>query len=114
MRDRSLRRPRTDMRLRDDQVRGLPAFTESGERVGTVHGLVLDTGSQEVIQYSITRMRTLRAPFTKELLVSRTQVVSIDEEKMVIENGGVEVAELLAETAKESVPATGSIARRDN
>jgi sporulation protein YlmC with PRC-barrel domain len=102
------------MRMRDDQVRGLPAFTESGERVGTVQGLVLDVGSQEVVQYAITRTRTLRAPFSRELLVSRTQVVSIDETKMVIENGGVEVAELLAETAKESAPATSSVSRRDN
>lgn len=99
--------------MRDDQVRGLPAFTESGERVGTVHGFVLDVGTQEVVQYVIARARTIRSPFGRELLVSRTQVVSLDEEKLVIEDGGVEVAELLAETAKEAVAAPG-VSRRDN
>lgn len=101
------------MRYRDSQIIDLPAFTESGERVGRVAGLIVDASVHEIVQYIIARPRTLRAPLPKELLVGREQVVSIDADRMVVRDGTVAEAEQLAETAPATAEAAG-VSRMDH
>ncbi|MEK9152343.1 MAG: PRC-barrel domain-containing protein [Patescibacteria group bacterium] len=70
--------------LRDSQLRGLPVFTKSGGRVGKVSGFVLDPAAHSVSRYLVRRGRSLSRLLPEELAVSPVQVVSLDEEKMVV------------------------------
>jgi sporulation protein YlmC with PRC-barrel domain len=81
--------------LRDKEIRGLPVFTKSGDRVGKVAGFVIDADRHEVEQYSITKSRLFSALLPDELLVHRSQVIELTSEKMVIEDAVV--AERVAE-----------------
>jgi len=72
------------MRLRDSDIRGLPVVTETGDSVGKVKGLVVDIDSHQVIQYLVSRSRTLSALLPEELLVHFSQVVSVDEGRMTV------------------------------
>ena len=75
------------MRLRDSELRGLPVFTASGERVGTVAGVILDAASHAVAQYAVTRSRRLTDLIPSELLVAPSQVQRLDHESMVVDDG---------------------------
>lgn len=90
------------MRYRDSQLHGAPVFTESGEQVGRLSGLIVDAETHEVIQYAVKKSGTLEIILPKEFLVNRTQVVSISEEKIVIKDA--EVSEEVAEEVRSQVP----------
>lgn len=64
-------------------------FTESGVPVGRLAGIILDTETHEAVQYAVARPRAVRDPFPRELLIARRQVVSLDEERMVVQDGSV-------------------------
>jgi len=90
------------MRLSDKELRGLPVVTAvSGEKIGRLTGFVVDGESHAVIQYVVAKSRTLSALLPKELLVHPSQVVSIDDEKMVVKG------EFIAVEAAEAIAATG-------
>ena len=86
------------MRLSDKELRGLPVVTKTGDKVGKVSGLVVDGDNHAVVQYVVAKSRLLSAILPKELLVHPSQVVSIDEEKMVVKGEfiAVEAAEAIA------------------
>jgi sporulation protein YlmC with PRC-barrel domain len=77
------------MRLRDREIRGLPVFTRGGQRVGKVAAIEIDADSHAVSRYVVTRSRGLAAILPAELLVDPTQVVELDDEKMVVNESAV-------------------------
>ncbi len=97
------------MNYRDSDLRGLPVVTEAGDKVGRLAGLMIDAGSHSVAHYVVAKSRLLAAILPKELLVHPSQVVSIDDEKMVVK------ADLVTEAVAAEVvgvrrdPATGGI-----
>lgn len=64
---------------------GLAVETQSHERLGEIAGFVLETETQTIYQYQV-RPTGLSGIFAKELLVHRQQVISIAEEKMVVDD----------------------------
>lgn len=88
------------MFLSHDQIIGLPVETQSGRRLGKIHGLIIESGGQNVQQYSV-KTAGVALVFAKNLLVGREQVVSLDEEKMVVEDSAA------AGEEKSAAPATG-------
>jgi len=83
------------MRLRDSELRGLPVFTASGERLGTVAGVVLDVTAHAVAQYAVTRARSLSDLLPGELLVAPGRVQRLNAEMMVVDD------DLMTATAAE-------------
>ncbi|OIO51986.1 hypothetical protein COY93_02010 [Candidatus Uhrbacteria bacterium CG_4_10_14_0_8_um_filter_58_22] len=77
------------MRYRDSQLRGVPAFTEDGRRIGRLVGLVVDAATHEVVQYAVRRSVALARPLPSELLVDRRQVVSLDDRSLVVRDAAV-------------------------
>jgi sporulation protein YlmC with PRC-barrel domain len=77
------------MRIRDAELRGLPVVTERGEKVGKVAAIVLDAERHEVVHYVVAKSRLLSALLPDDLLIAPPQVVSIDEERMVVEDNAV-------------------------
>ncbi|MFH2062895.1 MAG: PRC-barrel domain-containing protein [bacterium] len=91
------------MRCRDTQLHGLPAVTESGQTVGKLSGLVVDTASHDVVQYAVRKSGALSKLLPRELLVSRGQVVSLDDRQLVVRDSVAE--ELAAEREAMVAPA---------
>lgn len=81
-------------RYRDADLRGVHVVTRSGEKVGKLMAFELDADSHEVAQYVVARASVLAAFMPTELLVHPSQVVSLDNELMVIDDA------LLAERAE--------------
>lgn len=70
------------MLLNAKNVIGLPAETESKQKLGKVYDFDIEISSHIIKSYSI------EGGFlsSKKLLISRNQVVSIDKEKMVVKD----------------------------
>src|SRR5258708_5428976 len=77
------------MRFRDVELRGIPVITKSGQKVGKLAAYVIDAERHEVAQYVVTRSRLLSRILPEELLIDRSQVVSLDAEMMVVNDGAV-------------------------
>lgn len=94
------------MRMRDAELRGLPVVTERGEKVGKVAAIVLDIERHEVVHYVVAKSRLLSALLPDDLLIAPAQVVSVDEERMVVEDNAV--AEKVAKAISLGEHATGT------
>ncbi|MBI4433766.1 PRC-barrel domain-containing protein [Candidatus Uhrbacteria bacterium] len=77
------------MLLRHDAILGLPVITRSGISLGRVVGLMVDTESGMILQYQV-RARgwvAMILPHTDELLIHHTQVIALEEDRMIVEEG---------------------------
>ena len=83
------------MALLDDKtLLKLPVVTKSGTALGKVAGFEFDVDAQAIVRY-LVRPKGLAARMLKHpLRVSRDQVVSIDDEKMVVEDALAKEMEL--------------------
>lgn len=67
------------------QLIGLPVFTQSQQPVGKITGLILNSETHAVHQYTVKAAGLARV-FARELLISPGQVISIDARRMVVED----------------------------
>ncbi|MFH0804786.1 MAG: PRC-barrel domain-containing protein [Patescibacteria group bacterium] len=77
------------MNLQLRQLSNLPVYTQSGQHLGRVVDFELDSTSQSVLQYHVRSSQLIRELLRQDLLVSREQVVSLTNEKMVVEDSTV-------------------------
>lgn len=77
--------------MNDSSIRGLPVVTETGDPVGKVTGMVIDIDSHQVIQYLVSKSRLLPALLPEELMIHYSQVISVNEDKMVVRGGLTEI-----------------------
>lgn len=80
------------MLIPHDKLIGLPAETRSGRRLGRVHGFVVETDGQGIRQYAV-RTVGMANLFAKDLLISREQVVSLSEKKLIVDDNAAPGAE---------------------
>ena len=73
------------MQLSHKQLIHLSVETESGTRLGSIVEVVLDSEQHVVVRY-VVRSGPLPRPLAAELLVAPAQVVSLSNEKMVVED----------------------------
>lgn len=66
------------MRLNFKSLKKLPVTTMSGTDLGHVVDVIVETEAQHIIQYEVKK--GLKSAF----LISRDQIASIDEDKMVV------------------------------
>lgn len=92
---------------RDKQLRGIPVETKRGQRVGRLSGFVIDPRTHAVAQYVVSKNRFLSALIPGELLIHSTQVISLDNEKMIVVDGAVEekISEALKIPSRQAHPA---------
>jgi sporulation protein YlmC with PRC-barrel domain len=85
------------MRFRDADLRGIPVQTKSGQKVGKLKAFVIDAEHHEVSQYVVAKAGTLLSKIMPdEFLVHRSQVVSMDGDRMIILDAAVtEAAEVV-------------------
>jgi sporulation protein YlmC with PRC-barrel domain len=79
------------MRLSKSQLLHLPVETRSGRQLGKIVDFVVDAASQTIVQYHVKSSTFVPGLFEQKLLVGRDEVVSLTNEKMVVEDSAVEV-----------------------
>ena len=96
------------MRFRDADLRGIPVQTKTGDKVGKLLAFVIDADHHEVTQYVVARSSLLSKIIPDEFLVHRSQVISIDADRMVINDAAVteaaEVVRRMTEHVTEPAP----------
>ncbi len=97
------------MQFRDADLRGIPVVTKkSGEKLGKLAGFVIDVETQTIEQYAVSKSRLLSALLPDDLLIHRSQVVSIDAERMVVEDAAVHERVAAAVMPKQAVSTSGA------
>lgn len=69
------------------QLLKLPVYTKSGTRLGKVVGFAFDGDAQMIVQWSVRPKGMAAQLVGSDLLIRREQVISITEERMVVEDG---------------------------
>ena len=70
------------MRIEYSQLKKLKVETVSGTVLGYVNDIIIDVNTHSILQYKV-KSSVLR---TKEYLIHKNQVVSIKEDKVVVED----------------------------
>jgi sporulation protein YlmC with PRC-barrel domain len=82
-------------------ILNMPVYTRMGQYLGRVVDAVIDTDEQRIVQIAV-RQKGLTGLVKNNLLIHREQMVSIQEDKIVVEDSVAKISE-----ATEGVPAAG-------
>lgn len=95
------------MRMRDGSIRKLNAYTESGMKLGRVTAIEIDVDDHAVRAYVVSKSRLLRVD---EVLIAPSQVISIDEKRMVVSDALIAESMLkeIVQPVHNSSPLPGS------
>lgn len=74
------------------QIKNLPVVTKSEVKLGVITDIELDTESQSVLHYLVQRGQIL-GRLQEPLIIHRSQVLSITDEKMIVEDNAGEEKE---------------------
>jgi len=80
--------------LDDKTLLRLPVETKSGAALGRVAGFEFDADSHAVLRYRVRPKGLAAGMLKKPLLVAREQVLSIDAEKMIVDDNVEKAMEL--------------------
>lgn len=81
-------------------------YTQSGDHLGKVADFEIDPTTHSIIRYHVKGGDIIRGILQRELIISSTQVISITEEKMIVEDGTIAAQERKKEPLKGAVPVT--------
>ena len=73
--------------LDDVTLMKLPVETRSGASLGRVAGFEFDAESQAILRYRVRPKGLAARVLKRPLVIGREQVISIDAEKMVVDDG---------------------------
>jgi len=79
------------MVLENQDLINLPVQTKSGESLGRVNHFEIDQ-SQQIVRYFV-KSGLIQGLWKDQLIIHRHQVISIDKEKMVVEDNVMSVKE---------------------
>lgn len=68
------------------EVLHLPVRTKSGQALGIVTDVSIDPATQGVMSYTVRAHRLLPAAIARELVIARHQVITIDDQGMVVDD----------------------------
>ena len=74
------------MQISAKKLLHLPVFTNSGDELGKISDYSINIDTQEVEKYYVRSSHIIEEIFTKELIISKKQIVSIADEKMIVED----------------------------
>lgn len=96
------------MRLNQNQLNNLPVYTKSQDFLGRISGFEFDTVNHQIINYKIGSSSLLRSLLGSEnqLIISSQDVISISEEKMIVQDEVIKEENLSSEKilSKSPVP----------
>ena len=71
------------MNLSGQQLKNLPVTTKSGQLLGKVKGIEINTDTQNISKYIVKSNQITKRLVGKELIISASQIISIDNQKTV-------------------------------
>ena len=74
------------MNLTKQELIDLPVYTRSNQHLGKVVDFGLDSSTHMISQYYVRSTDLIRGLLTKELIISQSQVVSLTNKKMIVED----------------------------
>jgi len=97
------------MRINCKNLIGLPVETKSGLLLGKIRSFEIDSETQNILSYTVKSRNLIGKLLSEkvgELIISRNQVVSVSEEKMVVEDNMVKEFEagMVVRGAKSDAP----------
>ncbi len=91
--------------LDNEKLIGLEVETKNGHPLGKLASFEIDVDSHHIITYKVKHRGLVEGLFKDYLFIRRSQVISIDEEKMIVEDNILEeAAREKAQTARKSAP----------
>jgi len=72
---------------------GLAVYTKSEQYLGKIRGFEIDPVSHAILKYHIQSSSLLKKLFQPKLIIDSKQVISLNREKMVVEDGVVRESE---------------------
>lgn len=90
------------MQLVYQQIKNLPVYTKKGDYLGKIKELEINSETQHVSKYIVESSQIVKRIVEKKLVISSSQVISLDDKKMVVED--LVITEKEGELVKE--PAT--------
>ncbi len=103
------------MRLNSRQLLGLPVTTKSGQDLGKVGSFDVDADTGQVQTFHVKTRGLVKGLLEEELLVAWSQVIEINEDRMVVADASVpQGARALAARPVESAPSSGPLTRSDS
>lgn len=100
------------MMLSSQTLLRLPVVTRNGVRLGKIVGFDFEAETQTIMRYHVRRTF-----FRTQFLISRTQVVSINEKEMIVEDlmEGESARLMVSQRKTEAVSQSGTFAtQKDN
>ena len=96
-----------------ERLKNLPVETESGEQIGRLSGFDLSSDGQDIKNYRVKASGMIKALLNRELLIGREQVVSINDERLIVPDALVAEknalrSEVASRVTTESAPAIQS------
>jgi len=89
------------MATSQENLIGLPVYTESNQHLGQVSGIETDNNTGKVSKYQVENTGLIKNLIKgPKLLIDQSQVIKITEEKMIVEDG------LIPETTPQVEPAS--------
>jgi len=76
-----------------DKIIGLPVYTQGGIFLGYVVDFEIEPNSGEIVRYFVKTKNPVKNLFRGKLVISKEQVISIDDKKMVVEDNWRKIKE---------------------
>lgn len=86
------------MRFKD--LINLPVFTQSGQKLGQISEVEIDPMTGQILKYFIKSNNLIKKFLEKELIINRSQVISLSQEKMVVEDSVIKEKGRVLQTAQ--------------
>ncbi len=78
-----------NMNLKNKDLINLPVETKSGQSLGRIVEFEIDVLTGKIVNYYVKSGNVIKGLFKDELIINQSQVVSLDKEKMVVEDNVV-------------------------
>jgi len=84
------------MLIKGKKLLNLSVYTQSGYFLGEVDDVEVEIDGQMIINYHVSSARLLKNIWGKSLIIHRSQILSIDSEKIVVEDNVADKKKLFA------------------
>lgn len=92
------------MLINGKKLIGLPVYTKSGQRLGVVGDLEIDVDQQLIVNYQVSSKNVIKNLLNNKLVINRDQVIAINKDRIIVDDGILEEQTLLAKTEVRQSP----------
>jgi sporulation protein YlmC with PRC-barrel domain len=87
------------MNIAWENLKNLPVFTQSNQQLGRICDIEFDSKTHSINKYIIKSSKVIKRLTEENILISPSQVIAIDENKMIVVDNVVQNKVLVKATA---------------